>query len=55
VKLIESGEKEIVVHALGAAVSLAINLGLQLRKHFHEAVEIAVNTSTVTVTGKTSW
>ncbi|XP_047121523.1 ribonuclease P protein subunit p20-like isoform X2 [Schistocerca piceifrons] len=48
-KLLESGEPEIVIHGLGAAVTRAVNLALQLKEKFLGTVELSVNTSTVDI------
>ncbi|XP_047121506.1 ribonuclease P protein subunit p20-like isoform X1 [Schistocerca piceifrons] len=50
-KLLESGEPEIVIHGLGAAVTRAVNLALQLKEKFLGTVELSVNTSTVDIVG----
>jgi len=44
-------ENFVLIHGLGAAVSIAINLALQVQLKSAFAVEIAVNTSTVDLTG----
>ncbi|XP_015513317.1 ribonuclease P protein subunit p20 isoform X1 [Neodiprion pinetum] len=49
-KLLDSGEQEIVIHALGAAVSRACNLALQLKENHHGTVDLDINTSTVDIT-----
>ncbi|CAN8022880.1 hypothetical protein HPB47_025867 [Ixodes persulcatus] len=48
-KLLDSGKTEVFVHAMGAAVSRAINLALQIQTHFQGLVELDVRTSTVDV------
>ncbi|XP_026273920.1 ribonuclease P protein subunit p20 [Frankliniella occidentalis] len=48
-KLLESGEKEVFVHGLGAAVNRAVNLALQLESKFLGTVQLTVNTSTTTL------
>lgn len=48
-KILDNGN-EVFVHALGAAINRAINLALQLKANGFGSVEIAVNTSTVTLT-----
>lgn len=45
-KLIDSGQQEIFVHAMGAAVSRAINMALQIETQFQGLVELDVRTST---------
>lgn len=51
-KLLESGQNEIIIHGLGAAVTIAVNIALQLQDKFHGTVKLAVNTSTVDIVGK---
>ena len=49
-KLLESGNSEIYIHGLGAAVNRAINLALQIRKTSLGTIELGVTTSTVELT-----
>ncbi|CAG0890739.1 unnamed protein product, partial [Darwinula stevensoni] len=49
-KLIESGESELFIHGLGAAVNRAVNLALQLTLQYPEVLGIHCNTSTVELT-----
>lgn len=46
-KLLESGESEIFIHGLGAAVSRAIHLALQIKNKCKGSVDVDVKTSTV--------
>lgn len=48
-KLLQSGENEIIIHGLGAAVVVAVNLALQLRDRFHQTVDLDVRTDTVDI------
>ena len=48
--LIYSNYNEIFVHGLGAAVSRAINLALQLKVRGHGSIEVACQTETVRLT-----
>jgi ribonuclease P/MRP protein subunit RPP20 len=49
-KLLESGNNEIYIHGLGAAVNRAINLALQIKKTGLGTIDLAANTSTVELT-----
>ncbi|KAL1116606.1 hypothetical protein AAG570_005078 [Ranatra chinensis] len=49
IKLIEGGETEIILHGLGAAVTRAINLALQLEEHFNGSYCIDVQTSSLRI------
>ncbi|XP_067006567.1 ribonuclease P protein subunit p20 isoform X1 [Anabrus simplex] len=46
-KLLDSGEPEIFIHGLGAAVSSGILLALELKNKYFETIEVSVKTSTV--------
>ncbi|CAG2058974.1 unnamed protein product [Timema podura] len=48
-KLLDSGESELVIHGLGAAVAKAVNLALQLQDKYQGIVGLSVNTSTVDI------
>jgi len=48
-KLLNSGESELFIHGLGAAVSRAIHLALQLKSKYHGSVDVMVTTATVTL------
>nr|CAD7411158.1 unnamed protein product [Timema cristinae] len=56
-KLLDSGESELVIHGLGAAVAKAVNLALQLQDKYQGVVGLSVNTSTVdiVVSSSSSW
>merc|ERR1711916_57363 len=45
--LIDSGEREVFIHGLGAAVNRAINLALQLQRRNAETLEVSLKTDTV--------
>lgn len=47
-KMLESGEPELFIHGLGAAVHIAINLALQLQREW--SLEVSAKTSTVQLT-----
>lgn len=51
-KLLGAGETEIIIHGLGAAISRACNLALQLKNNHNGTLEIDVHTSTVKLIGK---
>lgn len=46
-KLLDSGEQELYIHGLGAAVSRAIHLALQLKRRLHGSIDVDVSTATV--------
>ncbi|XP_015115118.1 ribonuclease P protein subunit p20 [Diachasma alloeum] len=46
-KLLDSGEPEIIIHGLGAAINRACNLALQLKKNSSGTLDIDIRTSTV--------
>ncbi|PSN45008.1 Ribonuclease P protein subunit p20 [Blattella germanica] len=48
-KLLSEGEPEIIIHGLGAAVTRAVNLALQLKAKHLGTLEVDVNTSTVDI------
>ncbi|XP_012257698.1 ribonuclease P protein subunit p20 [Athalia rosae] len=48
-KLLDSGESELVIHGLGAAVNRACNLALQLKENHYGTVDLDINTSTVDI------
>ncbi|XP_046396599.1 ribonuclease P protein subunit p20 [Ischnura elegans] len=48
-KLLQEGESEIIIHGLGAAVVVAVNLALQLRDVFHQTLDLDVRTDTVDI------
>lgn len=50
--LLTKGEKEIILHGLGAAIQRCCNLALQLETLFVGTCQIEVNTGTVDVVGK---
>lgn len=50
--LLTKGEKEIILHGLGAAIQRCCNLALQLETLFAGTCQIEVNTGTVDVIGK---
>ncbi|XP_034951019.1 ribonuclease P protein subunit p20 [Chelonus insularis] len=49
-KLLDSGESEIFIHGLGAAISKACTLALQLQSNHHQTVDLDIETSTVGLT-----
>ena len=49
-KLLQSGEGEIYLHALGAAIPRALNLALKIQKFFGNRVTLDTTTSTVELT-----
>ncbi|CAL1262777.1 unnamed protein product [Larinioides sclopetarius] len=46
-KSLLNSEKEIIIHGLGAAVNTAVNLALQLKSFYSDAVALEATTSTV--------
>lgn len=50
--LLTRGEKEIILHGLGAAIQRCCNLALQLETLFSGTCQIEVNTGTVNLIGK---
>lgn len=50
--LLTRGEKEIILHGLGAAIQRCCNLALQLEILFSGTCQIEVNTGTVDLVGK---
>ncbi|XP_043280569.1 ribonuclease P protein subunit p20 [Venturia canescens] len=46
-KLLVSGQPELIIHALGAAINRACNLALQLKNNHCGTLELDINTSTV--------
>ncbi|XP_071451809.1 ribonuclease P protein subunit p20-like [Hetaerina americana] len=48
-KLLQEGETEIIIHGLGTAVVVAVNLALQLRDLFHQTLDLDVHTDTVDI------
>ena len=49
-KLIDGGESEVYLHALGAAIPRALNLALKVKKFYGEQVSLDTATSTVELT-----
>lgn len=51
-KLLESGEPELIIHGLGAAVNRACNLALQLKGNHCGTLELDINTATTDLIGE---
>jgi len=49
-QLIRSGENEVFLHALGAAIPRALNLALKVKKEYGEEVSLETATNTVELT-----
>lgn len=52
IDLLSKGEKEIVLHGLGAAIQRTCNLAVQIQLAFPGTHDIEVNTDTIDVIGK---
>lgn len=48
-KLLDSGYSEVFIHGLGAAISRAVNLALQLEQRGHGGIKISAQTSSTQV------
>ncbi|XP_017892689.1 ribonuclease P protein subunit p20 [Ceratina calcarata] len=48
-KLLNNGMSEVIIHGLGAAVTRACNLALQLREAHYGGIELDIKTSTVSI------
>ena len=49
-QLINSGESDVYLHALGAAIPRALNLALKVKKYYGEQVSLDTATNTVELT-----
>ena len=49
-QLISSGENEVYLHALGAAIPRALNLALKVKKNYGDRVTLDTATNTVELT-----
>lgn len=49
-RMLDTGENELYIHGLGAALNRAINLALQLKALGNGSIEVSANTSTVELT-----